>query len=128
MTTDRTGAPTTVTQRGTEFTITVDGRTVGAAVFEDHGDRRVFVHTEVDDAFQGRGLAPSLIGVGQRTACWNQLTRVDGTWRVDGYGLKPYEPRPVPVSQAHPNGCGGRSRAADRLRPDGRASACHLFR
>jgi hypothetical protein len=24
-------------------------------------------------------------------------TRVDGTWRVDGYDLKPYEPRPTPA-------------------------------
>lgn len=62
MTTDKTGAPTTVTQRGTEFTITVNGQTVGAAAFEDRGNRRVFVHAEVDDAFQGRGLATILVG------------------------------------------------------------------
>jgi hypothetical protein len=42
-------------------------------------------------------LDPSLTGAGQRTARWNQLTRVDGTWRVDGYDLKPYEPRPAPA-------------------------------
>ncbi len=59
--TDKTGAPTTVTQRGKEFTITVDGQTVGVAAFEDHGIRRVFVHTEVDDTFQGRGLATILV-------------------------------------------------------------------
>ena len=51
MTTDKTGAPTTVTQRDQEFTITVDGHAVGNAAFEDRGNRRVFVHTEVDDAF-----------------------------------------------------------------------------
>ena len=60
-TTDKTGAPTTVSRRGTEFTITVGGQTVGAAAFEDRGNRRVFVHTEVDNAFQGRGLATILI-------------------------------------------------------------------
>jgi broad specificity phosphatase PhoE/predicted GNAT family acetyltransferase len=61
MTADKTGAPTTVTQRGKEFTITVDGQTVGVVAFADRGDRRVFVHTEVDDAFQGRGLATILV-------------------------------------------------------------------
>jgi uncharacterized protein len=61
VTTDKTGAPTTVTQRDKEFTITVDGQTVGIAAFEDRGNQRVFVHTEVDNAFQGRGLATILI-------------------------------------------------------------------
>ncbi|BBZ47904.1 GNAT family N-acetyltransferase [Mycobacterium parmense] len=61
MTTDNTGAPATVTRRGKEFAITVDGQTVGVAAFADRGDRRVFVHTEVDDAFQGRGLATILV-------------------------------------------------------------------
>lgn len=61
MTTDKTGAPTVVTQRGKEFTITADGQTVGIASFADRGNRRVFVYTEVDDAFQGRGLATILV-------------------------------------------------------------------
>ncbi len=30
-------------------------------------------------------LDPSLVRVRQRTACWNQLSLVDGTWRVDAY-------------------------------------------
>lgn len=60
-TTDKTDAPTTVTKRGKEFTITVDGQTVGIAVFADRGNRRVFVHTEVEDAFQGRGFATILV-------------------------------------------------------------------
>jgi uncharacterized protein len=60
-TTDKTGAPTTVTQRGKEFTITVDRQTVGIAAFADRGDRRVFIHTELDDAFQRRGLATILV-------------------------------------------------------------------
>ena len=42
-------------------------------------------------------LDPSLSDIGQRTACWNQLSRVDGAWRVDGYDLKPDQPRPKPV-------------------------------
>jgi broad specificity phosphatase PhoE/predicted GNAT family acetyltransferase len=61
MTTDKTGAPTTVTQRDQEFTITVAGHAVGNAAFEDRGNRRVFVHTEVDGAFQGRSLATILV-------------------------------------------------------------------
>jgi len=32
-------------------------------------------------------LDPSLDGIGQRTACWNQLSLVDGAWRVDAYDL-----------------------------------------
>jgi broad specificity phosphatase PhoE len=30
-------------------------------------------------------LDPSLEQIGQRTACWNQLSLRDGTWRVDTY-------------------------------------------
>ncbi|KAA8958478.1 histidine phosphatase family protein [Mycobacterium sp.] len=33
-------------------------------------------------------LDPSLEQIGQRTACWNQLSLVDGTWRVDVYDQK----------------------------------------
>lgn len=32
-------------------------------------------------------LDPSLDHVGQRTACWNQLSLVDGVWRVDAYDV-----------------------------------------
>jgi broad specificity phosphatase PhoE/predicted GNAT family acetyltransferase len=71
-TTDKTGAPTIVTQRGKEFTITVAGETVGIAAFADCGYRRVFVHTEVDDAFQGRGLATILVNEAVKS------TRADG--------------------------------------------------
>ena len=41
-------------------------------------------------------LDPTLTDIGQRTACWNELGR-DGTWRVDGYDLKPDQPRPTPA-------------------------------
>jgi broad specificity phosphatase PhoE len=34
-------------------------------------------------------LDERLADVGQRTACWNQLSRVDGTWRVDLIDQKP---------------------------------------
>jgi broad specificity phosphatase PhoE len=32
-------------------------------------------------------LDPALGEAPQRTACWNQLSRVDGVWRVDAYDL-----------------------------------------
>lgn len=34
-------------------------------------------------------IDPDLADVAQRTACWNQLSLVDGTWRVDLYDQKP---------------------------------------
>lgn len=62
MTTDKTGAPTTVTAESDRFTIAVEGQTVGQAEFADRDGQRVFTHTEVDDEFEGRGLATILIG------------------------------------------------------------------
>jgi predicted GNAT family acetyltransferase len=60
--TDKTGAPTTVSAESDRFTIAVDGQEVGKLEFRDSGDRRVFTHTEVDDNYEGRGLATILIG------------------------------------------------------------------
>ncbi len=62
MTTDKTGAETSVRLDGDRFTIGVDGQTVGTAYFADRGGTRVFYHTEVDDKCQGRGLATILVG------------------------------------------------------------------
>lgn len=61
MATDKTGAPTTVTARTDQFTIAVDGRQVGLVDFVDHDGQRIFLHTEVDDAYEGRGLAGILV-------------------------------------------------------------------
>ncbi|MEB3980849.1 GNAT family N-acetyltransferase [Mycobacterium sp. 663a-19] len=61
MTTDKTGAPTTVTARHQTYTIAVDGKTVGHADYADRGDQRVFHHTVVDPEFGGRGLATILV-------------------------------------------------------------------
>jgi broad specificity phosphatase PhoE len=36
-----------------------------------------------------RTLDPELDGISQRTACYNQLSRVNGRWRVDFYDCKP---------------------------------------
>jgi uncharacterized protein len=62
MTTDKTGAPTTVTAESDRFTIAVEGQSVGLTEFADRDGQRVFTHTEVADEFEGRGLATILIG------------------------------------------------------------------
>jgi predicted GNAT family acetyltransferase len=38
-----------------------DGKVVGESVYRDAGNRRVFLHTEVDADYAGRGLATQLI-------------------------------------------------------------------
>jgi uncharacterized protein len=43
------------------FEITVDGRLVGFAEYRSRPGRIVFTHTEVEDAYQGQGLASRLI-------------------------------------------------------------------
>ena len=42
------------------YEVTVDGALAGHADYYDSGDVRVFVHTEVDDAFEGRGVGSAL--------------------------------------------------------------------
>lgn len=59
--TDRTGAPVAVTEQTDRFEVAVDGRQVGLTAFAEHDVQRVFFHTEVDEAFGGRGLATILI-------------------------------------------------------------------
>jgi len=61
MTTDNTGAPTTVTAGPDRFTIAVDGQKVGLLAYVDHDSQRIFLHTEVKDEFEGRGLAGILV-------------------------------------------------------------------
>jgi predicted GNAT family acetyltransferase len=43
------------------FEITVDGKLAGFAEYRSRPGRIVFTHTEVDDAYQGQGLASRLI-------------------------------------------------------------------
>ena len=62
MTTDKTGAPTTVSAGNGQFTIAVDGHEIGLTAFVDHDDQRIFHHTEVGDDYEGRGLATILVG------------------------------------------------------------------
>ncbi|BBY23735.1 GNAT family N-acetyltransferase [Mycobacterium stomatepiae] len=61
MTTDKTGAQTTVAEGHQTYTITVEGKTVGQADYADRGEQRVFYHTVVDPEFGGRGLATILL-------------------------------------------------------------------
>ena len=72
MTTDKTGAPTTVSAADGKYTIAVDGQTVGLADVADRDNQRVFYHTEVDERFGGRGLATILVGEAL------EATRADG--------------------------------------------------
>ena len=43
-------------------------------------------HDAFNRALLGQ-LDPALSDVRQRTACWNQLTLIDGAWRVDAYDM-----------------------------------------
>lgn len=61
MTTDKTGAQTTVSTQDGKYTIEVEGKTIGHAAVADRDDQRVFYHTEIDEEFGGRGLATILI-------------------------------------------------------------------
>lgn len=67
MTTDKTGTQTTVTQEADRFTISAEGRPAGFTEFADRGSQRVFTHTEVDDEFEGRGLATIVVGEALKT-------------------------------------------------------------
>ncbi|KAA1248446.1 N-acetyltransferase [Mycobacterium simiae] len=61
MTTDKTGAETTVTAADGQYRIAIDGKVVGVANYVDRGNQRVFDHTEIDPQFGGRGLATILV-------------------------------------------------------------------
>ncbi|MGW6420073.1 GNAT family N-acetyltransferase [Streptomyces sp. NPDC055055] len=43
------------------YEILVDDRRAGLTAYRDRDDRRVFFHTEIDDAYAGRGLASVLV-------------------------------------------------------------------
>ena len=43
------------------FEILVDGKTAGFTVYRASGDRYTFTHTEIDPAYEGRGLGSVLI-------------------------------------------------------------------
>ncbi|MGW8762669.1 GNAT family N-acetyltransferase [Streptomyces sp. NPDC055815] len=43
------------------YEILVDGERAGLTAYRDRDDRRVFFHTEIDDAHAGQGLAAILV-------------------------------------------------------------------
>ncbi|WP_282792458.1 GNAT family N-acetyltransferase [Streptomyces sp. CC224B] len=43
------------------YVVLVDGERAGLTAYRDRGVQRVFFHTEIDDAFAGRGLAAQLV-------------------------------------------------------------------
>ena len=51
---------TEVHRRADDYEITVDGRHAGLAAFEERPGVVVFTHTEIDDAFEGKGLGSQL--------------------------------------------------------------------
>ncbi|MEU3183905.1 GNAT family N-acetyltransferase [Streptomyces sp. NPDC006923] len=44
-----------------QYEVLVDGETAGFTAYRDRDEQRVFYHTEISDAFAGRGLAPLLV-------------------------------------------------------------------
>lgn len=62
MTRDKTGAETSVAKEPDRFTISVEGQPAGFTQFVQRDGQRVFFHTEVNDQFEGRGLATILVG------------------------------------------------------------------
>jgi predicted GNAT family acetyltransferase len=44
------------------YEISVDGAVAGFAAYRRDGDRVVFTHTEIDDAYEGQGLGSTLAG------------------------------------------------------------------
>jgi predicted GNAT family acetyltransferase len=50
-----------VRRAGHHYEIRVDGTLAGSTQFRDRGDQRVFFHTEIGEAFQGKGLSSKLI-------------------------------------------------------------------
>lgn len=82
MTCDRTGAPTHVTAEADRFSISVGGQRVGFADFVDRDGRRIFPHTVVTPAFQGRGLATILVREALEATRSTGLKIVPQCWMV----------------------------------------------
>ncbi len=60
--TDNTGEPVTVTRHDDHFSIAAEGKPLGLSAFAERDGQRMFHHTEVDEAYRGRGLATIVIG------------------------------------------------------------------
>ncbi len=53
--------PPTVEHAGNRYEIRVGGELAGFTEFRDRDDQRIFFHTEIAEAFQGKGLSSLLI-------------------------------------------------------------------
>ncbi|MCW2599808.1 MAG: acetyltransferase family protein [Frankiales bacterium] len=51
---------TVVTRRASDYEITVDGVHAGLSAFQERSGTVVFTHTEIDDAFEGKGIGSQL--------------------------------------------------------------------
>jgi len=91
MATDKTGAPTTVIAESDRFSISVEGQRVGFAEFTERDGKRVFTHTEVADAFGGRGLAAILVNEALRATRDAGLRIVPVCPMVEGFVAKHHE-------------------------------------
>lgn len=98
-TTDKTGAPTTVTAEAGRFTIAVEGKTVGLIDYVDRDGRRIFPHTEVQPEYGGRGLATILVAEALDATRAAGLRIVPACSMVSGYIAKHPEYAPL-VDQA----------------------------
>ncbi|MET0475213.1 MAG: GNAT family N-acetyltransferase [Mycobacterium sp.] len=88
--TDKTGEPVTVTLEDGRFTVAVDGKTVGLTAFANRDGQRIFYHTEVDEAFGGRGLATIVIAEALAAT------------RAEGLRIVPVCPSVVSYVKKHP--------------------------
>ena len=63
MTVDKIGAEVVVADAPDRqrFEISLEGSVVGSAHYRDQAGRRIFFHTEVDEAYGGRGLGTILV-------------------------------------------------------------------
>ncbi len=50
-----------IVDAGGQYELRIDGERVGLCTYRDAGARRVFLHTEIDAAHAGQGLATELI-------------------------------------------------------------------
>jgi predicted GNAT family acetyltransferase len=72
------------------FEVLVDGTVAGFTRYKQEGDALAFVHTEVDDTYEGRGLGSRLVG--------EALAQM----RERGVGVLPYCPFVRAYLDRHP--------------------------
>ena len=72
------------------FEVLVDGTVAGFTRYKQEGDALAFVHTEVDDAYAGRGLGSRLVSAAM------------AEMRERGVGVLPYCPFVRSYLQEHP--------------------------